>query len=96
MVSVSPRLPNLHLDGLRDTAERDDDIQLLKAKAKALMEEQEASRQRERKRSYDEVDDEELFARAKRIREQMDEGAQWFRKEIERSRSESWMYQKGI
>jgi hypothetical protein len=78
-----------HLDGLRDTAERDDDIQLLKAKAKALMEEQEASRQRERKRSYDEVDDEELFARAKRIREQMDEGAQWFRKEIERSRSES-------
>jgi len=29
-------------------------------------------------------DEEELFERAKRIREQMDEGAKWYRKEIER------------
>jgi hypothetical protein len=28
-------------------------------------------------------DDEELFERAKRVREQMDEGAKWYRKEIE-------------
>ncbi len=29
-------------------------------------------------------DDEELFERAKRLREQMDEGARWFRGEVER------------
>ncbi|KAE8451898.1 hypothetical protein EG329_002739 [Mollisiaceae sp. DMI_Dod_QoI] len=34
-------------------------------------------------------DDEELFARAKRIREQMDEGAEWFRKQILKRKSRS-------
>ena len=76
-------------EGPRGSAEREDDIQALKARAKAAMADEESSRQRERKRSFDEVDDEELFARAKRIREQMDEGAQWFRSEIEKSRSVS-------
>ena len=36
------------------------------------------------------LDDEDgLFARAKRVREQMDEGMEWYRKEIEASRSTS-------
>lgn len=78
---------NKQYEGPRSAARREDDIQILKARAKALIAEEETSRQRERKRSFDEGDDEELFARAKRVREQMDEGAQWFRKEIERSRS---------
>ena len=41
------------------------------------------------KRGMD-VEDEELFARAKRVKEQMDEGTEWYRKQSERlSRSRS-------
>lgn len=71
----------------RGTANREEGLEVLKNRAKALMADDERSRPKERKRSLDEVDDEELFARAKRIREQMDEGVRWFRTEIERSRS---------
>jgi nuclear mRNA export protein SAC3 len=78
---------NIHRGIPRGTTEREDDIQALKARAKAIIADEERSRRTEKKRSLDEGEDEELFARAKRIREQMDEGAQWFRNEIERSRS---------
>lgn len=78
---------NGHHAGPQRTVKREEDIQVLKTRAKAMVASEELSRQRERKRSLDEVDDEELFARAKRIREQMDEGARWFRSEVERSRS---------
>lgn len=64
----------------------EDDTQALKAKAKALMEDD--SRKRTQKRAY--VDDDDLFARAKRVREQMDEGADWFKRQVEKmSRSVS-------
>ncbi|KAL3425874.1 80 kD MCM3-associated protein (GANP/Nin1/mts3/eIF-3 p25 family protein) [Phlyctema vagabunda] len=63
------------------------DIQALKARARAVMEDDKESRQLKRKsRDFEE---EELFAKARRIREQMDEGAEWYRKEIERSGSAS-------
>jgi nuclear mRNA export protein SAC3 len=78
---------NIHRGIPRGTAEREDDIQALKARAKAIIADEERSRRKEKKRSLDEGEEAELFARAKRIREQMDEGAQWFRSEIERSRS---------
>ena len=55
-----------------------EDIQALKEKARAMVDEDKKSRQ---KRNF--VDDEELFERAKRIREQMDEGASWFRKQVD-------------
>jgi hypothetical protein len=57
-----------------------EDLEALKIKAKAFVSEEKKSRQ---KRTFAD-DDEDLFERAKRIREQMDEGAQWYRKEIER------------
>ncbi|KAF8865847.1 hypothetical protein BDZ45DRAFT_668264 [Acephala macrosclerotiorum] len=41
-----------------------------------------------RRRGLDD-DDEELFARLRKVREQMDEGAEWFRKQILRSESKS-------
>jgi hypothetical protein len=64
----------------RSFANSSEDIRALKVKAKVMMEEDQKSHQ---KRVY--VDDEEeLFERAKRVREQMDEGANWYRKEIER------------
>lgn len=57
-----------------------ENIQVLKARAKIMMAEDQKSRQ---KRAY--VDEEEeLFARAKRVREQMDEGEIWYKKERER------------
>lgn len=64
----------------RSFAASNEDIQVLKARAKIMMAEDHKSRQ---KRVY--VDeDEELFARAKRVREQMDEGEIWYKKERER------------
>ncbi len=57
-----------------------EDLEALKIKAKAFVSEEKNARQ---KRALMD-DDEELFQRAKRIREQMDEGAKWYRKEIER------------
>ena len=70
----------------RTSTERDDEIQSLKARAKAVLDynhDQEESRQKKQKRTFD--DDAELFARAKRIREQMDEGLEWYRKTRESS-----------
>jgi nuclear mRNA export protein SAC3 len=57
-----------------------EDLEALKIKAKAFVSEEKKARQ---KRAFMD-DEEELFERAKRIREQMDEGAKWYRKEIER------------
>jgi hypothetical protein len=56
-----------------------EDLEALKIRAKAFVSEK--SRQ---KRTLADDDDEELFERAKRVREKMDEGAEWYRKEIER------------
>ena len=64
----------------KTSVKRDEEIQALKTRAKAVM-------SREKKllqKGTLQVDDEELFKRVKKIREQMDEGAKWFRKEIER------------
>jgi len=70
------------------TLEREESIRDLKEKAKAVVSEDHRTR---RKRSFDsDNDDDALFERAKRVREQMDEGTQWYRKELERhSRSVS-------
>ncbi|KAE9374765.1 hypothetical protein N431DRAFT_543996 [Stipitochalara longipes BDJ] len=57
-----------------------EDLETIKIRAKAFISEEKKSRQ---KRAFMD-DDEELFERAKRIREQMDEGAKWYRKEIEK------------
>ncbi|PVH78574.1 hypothetical protein DL98DRAFT_361383, partial [Cadophora sp. DSE1049] len=57
-----------------------DDVEALKARAKAAMSWRKNSGQ---KRSFDD-EDEELFARAKRIREQMEEGEDYYRSELER------------
>jgi hypothetical protein len=56
-----------------------EDLKELKIKAKAFVSEEKKTRH---KRAFMD-DDEELFERAKRVREQMDEGAKWYRKEIE-------------
>ena len=53
-------------------------IQAMKARAKVLIGEESPHK----KRNFD--DDNELFARAKRVREQMDEGSEWYHKQIER------------
>jgi len=55
-----------------------EDLKELKIKAKAFVSEKKTRH----KRAFMD-DDEELFERAKRVREQMDEGAKWYRKEIE-------------
>lgn len=72
-------------EALRSSPELRQEIQGLKARAKARVEEDQEPRPR--KRSFD--DEDELFARAKRVREQMEEGTEWYRKEIEASRSVS-------
>jgi hypothetical protein len=56
-------------------------IQAMKARARDVMGEDQEFHQK--KRGFDN-DDDELFARAKRVREQMDEGEKWYHKEIER------------
>ncbi|PBP24145.1 leucine permease transcriptional regulator [Diplocarpon rosae] len=66
-------------ESARPVEDEEDDIDFLKARARQVMSEDEAAH---RKRSLDE-DDEELFARAKRVREQMDEGAEFYRTERE-------------
>jgi hypothetical protein len=72
----------------QSTIEREENIRDLKQKAKVVVSEDHHTR---RKRSFDsDNDDDVLFERAKRVREQMDEGTQWYRKELERhSRSMS-------
>lgn len=78
---------NRHDSDTRIVVDREEDLRVLKNRARAVMAGEQWPQSKERKRSLDDVDDEELFARAKRIREQMDEGVKWFRSEIERSRS---------
>ena len=80
---ISPSSSASRRQGPRNTAERDEAFQVLKARAKAVMEEDRTSQDRKRSRSLDD-NDEELFERAKRVREQMDEGAEWYRKQLER------------
>ncbi|EPE29720.1 leucine permease transcriptional regulator [Glarea lozoyensis ATCC 20868] len=67
----------------RSSVERDDDIQRLKLRAQAVL----AGNDRQQPKRSHEVDDNEdhaLFERAKRIREQMDEGSMWYKSEIAR------------
>jgi hypothetical protein len=75
--SVPPRFA-AHANALASSSERED-MEALKIKAKAFV-----SKEKSRQKRALVDDDEELFERAKRIREQMDEGAKWYRKEIER------------
>jgi hypothetical protein len=67
-----------HAQALAGGNERED-LEALKIKAKAFVSEEKS---RQKRALVD--DDEQLFERAKRIREQMDEGAKWYRKEIDR------------
>lgn len=80
-----PAKPMMRPEGSRNSTGRNEDLQAMKARAKARMAENQECRQK--KRTFD--DEDELFARAKRVREQMDEGMEWYRKEIEASRSAS-------
>ncbi|KAN0103314.1 SAC3/GANP/Nin1/mts3/eIF-3 p25 family domain containing protein [Hyaloscypha variabilis] len=57
-----------------------EDLEAIKLRAKAFVSEEQKSRH---KRLFTD-DDEDLFERAKRVREQMDEGAKWYRKEIDK------------
>lgn len=83
----TPRSVSNHNDrrreGPRSSVERDEEIQALKSRAKAVMAQDETTSRNNPKRSF-EADDEELFERAKRVREQMDEGAGWYREQVER------------
>ncbi|KAK6584465.1 hypothetical protein PZA11_002689 [Diplocarpon coronariae] len=66
--SVAATSVKVH-EASRPVEDEEDDIEFLKARAREVMSEDEVAR---RKRTLDE-DDKELFARAKRVREQMDE-----------------------
>ncbi|TVY32856.1 SAC3 family protein, partial [Lachnellula subtilissima] len=74
--------------GQRETTlEPDENIRDLKERTRAGILDDSQTRQ---KRSFDDNDDEALFERAKRVREQMDEGSEWYRQQVERhSRSVS-------
>jgi hypothetical protein len=72
----------------KTSAEIDEEFETLKARARAIMAKDKEERTPSKKRLLDD-DDEDLFAKAKRIREQMDEGAAWFREEIQKSFSRS-------
>ncbi|KAF5871281.1 putative leucine permease transcriptional regulator protein [Botrytis fragariae] len=66
----------------------DEDIQRLKERARAVMAVDSGT-----KRGLVDDDDDELFERAKRIRERMDKDSEWLRREVDRyseSRSGSW------
>lgn len=79
----APISMGLHRGGVRTTVEREEDIQVLKLRAKELVSESKMAGRSKSKRSFT-GDDEELFERAKRVREQLDEGAGWYRKQIEK------------
>jgi hypothetical protein len=83
--SVPPKPVARPVFAPRSSAERNEEIQVLKSRAREHVAQDRESRQKKRVL----MDDEELFARAKRVREQMDEGAEWYRKEMEVSRSVS-------
>jgi hypothetical protein len=73
----------------KTSAERKEHIELLKARAKAVMAEGEERKQSSKKRNLDD-DDAELFAKAKRIRDQMGEDIEWMRVEREKTSSRSF------
>lgn len=72
-------VPSKHSRGA--TVHSHAEIEVLKTRAKGIMAEQ-LGRQQKRALVVDE--DEELFERAKRVRQQMDEGADWYRQEMQR------------
>lgn len=63
--------------------ESDDELSRLKERARNMVNGGTLQNTPNNKRAFDD-DDEEIFAKAKRIREAMDEGAEWFREEIRR------------
>ncbi|KAH8821603.1 SAC3/GANP/Nin1/mts3/eIF-3 p25 family-domain-containing protein [Xylogone sp. PMI_703] len=79
ITSRTPEIGRLWID-----LERGAEMQKLKENAKAHFAEVVEPKDLNYKRSFADADEEELFAKAKRIREQMDEGARWYRTEIER------------
>ena len=70
------------------SAERDNDFEALKARARAVMAKDKEGMQKNKKRLLDD-DEVELFASAKRVRDQMDEETLWMRAEIQKSMSRS-------
>ncbi len=73
---------------LSDTsAERDNDFEALKARARAIMAKDKEGKQKNKKRFLDD-NEAELFASAKRVRDQMDEETLWMRA-IQKSMSRS-------
>jgi hypothetical protein len=72
---------------LGTSAEGDNDFEALKARAKAVMMKDKEGKQKN-KRLLDD-DEVELFASAKRVRDQMDEEALWMRAEIQKNISRS-------
>ena len=74
-----PAKPIIQSGVVWTSADSNEVIQAMKARARALLGED----PRHRKRSFDN-DDDELFARAKRVREQMDEGKEWYSNQIDR------------
>lgn len=85
--SVPERLAVSEMGHLNEDRWMVDDLEALKARARTIMAEDDETRL-SKKRLFDEGD-EELFAKAKKIREQMDEGAEWFRIEAQKSISRS-------
>ncbi|KAK0099984.1 hypothetical protein ONS96_007927 [Cadophora gregata f. sp. sojae] len=75
-----PSKPAEQLEVNSESGDKVDEVEALKARAKAAMSWRKSSGQ---KRSFDD-EDEELFARAKRIREQMEEGEDYYRRELDR------------
>lgn len=85
--SSLPSKPVVNEIALQETsAKRKDDIEVLKAKAKAVMAEDNERKQKSKKRYLDD-DEVELFANAKRVRDQMDEEIQWMKRERRRTQS---------
>lgn len=70
------------------SAGQDNDFEALKAKAKAVIAKEKEGKQKNKKRLLDD-DEVELFASAKRVRDQMDEETLWMRAEIQKSMSRS-------
>jgi hypothetical protein len=68
---------------IKPTLGGDDEIERLKARAKEIMSKDVKPRGRLPKRGLDE-DDDDLFERAKRIRERMDQDSEWLRQEVDR------------
>lgn len=91
---VKARIPSIVLAKLKATprqqpvVHKGEDVEAIKARAREIMARDKEKRESKKKRLLDDSE-EELFAKAKRIREQMDEGAEWYRAEIDKSHSRS-------